>query len=358
MADSTLFIPDISGFTKFVKATEVRHSKHIIEELINLIIKNGSGVFEVAEIEGDAVFFYKEKKLPLEEVVRVARKIHNAFHRHLSYYEHGRLCNCGACLNAVDLKLKFIVHSGDISLAKFGSQKAKPYGDSVITAHRLLKNKIDLKEYLLFSNDFLQESEFQFDGDGSLEDDSLGTIPFKYLKIDHWKTDLVHEVEEVPNGKTDLTIEATSDIPISSESLFQFITDFRYRHLWNVDAEKVIYDEKTINRAGTDHYCIVNGKDLYFNTIKPDSGPDVLAYGEVLKNPTPLKYLETNFLLTPSSIKETSLKFIIRASFKWRVQLLFLPVIRRKMKQQARIVLDSIRESIATNKKELAEIQA
>ncbi len=358
MSQSTLFIPDISGFTKFVKSTEIRHSKHIVEELINIIIKKGSGLFEVAEIEGDAVFFYNEKKVSTEELVTVARKIFRAFHKHISYYENGRICNCGACLQAFDLKLKFIVHSGEISLAKFESQKAKPYGDAVITVHRLLKNKIDTSQYILFTEEYLGDSEFQFDGDGKMEDASLGTVPYKYLQIDHWKKDLITDVEEVPNGKVDLTIEASSDIPLDSEVLLQLISDFRYRHLWSKDVDRIIYDDKEINQAGTNHYCIVNGKDLYFNTIKPKARPDILTYGEVLKNPTPLKYLETNFLLTPSSIKETSLKFIIRASVKWKFQLLFLPVIRRKMKQQAMEILKDIKEAIPNHQKELAEIMA
>ncbi|MFC2085655.1 hypothetical protein ACFLRO_00420 [Bacteroidota bacterium] len=29
-----LFVPDISGFTQFVKATEISHSRHIIQELL------------------------------------------------------------------------------------------------------------------------------------------------------------------------------------------------------------------------------------------------------------------------------------------------------------------------------------
>lgn len=353
MSDSTLFIPDITGFTKFVKSTDINHSKHIIEELINIIIDNGSEVFEVAEVEGDAVFFYKEKKVSTEEIIRVAKKIFVAFHSHLSYYEHGRICNCGACLQTIDLKLKFIIHTGEIGLAKFGGQKAKPYGDSVIAAHRLLKNKIGLNQYLLFSDDSLAESKLEFDGSGTLEDSSLGTIPFKYLKIDHWESDIISQVEHIADGKVDITVEADSSIPIDSDALYQYISDFRFRKFWNKEAEKVIFDENKINRVGTDHYCIINGEDLLFNTIKPKVGPNILAYGEILKNPKQLKYVETNFLMTPASIKETSLKFVIKVGVKWKVQLLMLPIIKRKLQKQAKHVLKSINDSLAVHGEEL-----
>ena len=33
-----LFIPDISGFTKFVGENEIQHSRHIIEELQEVLI--------------------------------------------------------------------------------------------------------------------------------------------------------------------------------------------------------------------------------------------------------------------------------------------------------------------------------
>ena len=64
MGQALLFIPDISGFTNFVSNTEVNHSKHIIKELLELLIKKNALNLKLAEIEGDALFFYKEKILP------------------------------------------------------------------------------------------------------------------------------------------------------------------------------------------------------------------------------------------------------------------------------------------------------
>ena len=54
MKPSLLFIPDISGFTDFVNSTEVAHSQHVIEELLELIIANDELGLTVSEIEGDA----------------------------------------------------------------------------------------------------------------------------------------------------------------------------------------------------------------------------------------------------------------------------------------------------------------
>ncbi|MEM9143060.1 MAG: DUF2652 domain-containing protein, partial [Bacteroidota bacterium] len=67
MANSLLFLPDISGFTKFVQSTEVAHSQHVISELLEVLIDANTQQMELAEIEGDALFFYKEGELLSQE---------------------------------------------------------------------------------------------------------------------------------------------------------------------------------------------------------------------------------------------------------------------------------------------------
>ncbi len=345
MSESTLFIPDISGFTKFVKSTELSHSKHIIEELISIIVTQGKKSFEVAEVEGDAVFLYKETKMTPEELVDNAKRIYVAFHKHLRSYEHNRLCECGACTSAIDLKLKFIVHSGDISLANYGTGTSKPFGDAVIVAHRLLKNQVPMQEYILFTDHFVKKSELELDGDGTLLDESLGEITFKYLKIDHWKAEALIDKKELQREKVDLEISINEDIDLDAISLHRFISQFKYRHLWNKEAERVEYNEDAINQMGAQHFCVVNGKDLVFDTIKPDF-TEGLSYGEILKNPAPLKYMELNFLIREAASRRSHLKMVIKASLKWKVQKLLLPVLKRKLKGQASKTVQSLKEAI------------
>ena len=57
--NALFFIPDISGFTEFVHNTAINHSKHIISELLEILIDSNRSNFKLAEIEGDALFFYK-----------------------------------------------------------------------------------------------------------------------------------------------------------------------------------------------------------------------------------------------------------------------------------------------------------
>jgi len=51
---ATILIPDISGYTDFLTKTELVHSSHIINELLEAILAANSGEFVLSEVEGDA----------------------------------------------------------------------------------------------------------------------------------------------------------------------------------------------------------------------------------------------------------------------------------------------------------------
>src|SRR5260221_8301719 len=146
-----LFMPDISGFTKFVNETEIIHSQHIVQELLEILLDSNQIEMQVNEIEGDAIFFYKPGERPsLNELLKQAETMYINFHRHLQLYDHQRICNCGACQSAINLKLKIIIHYGEISRYSVKEHK-KLFGRDVIVIHRLLKNNIEHQEYLLMT---------------------------------------------------------------------------------------------------------------------------------------------------------------------------------------------------------------
>src|SRR5687768_14273394 len=111
-----LFIPDISGFTRFVTETEIEHSRLIIQELLEILINANQIGLEVSEIEGDAILFYKFGKAPeLKELYNQVEKMFCAFHRNLIAYENRRFCQCTACMSAIQLTLKVITHYGEFT---------------------------------------------------------------------------------------------------------------------------------------------------------------------------------------------------------------------------------------------------
>jgi hypothetical protein len=153
MADNgLLFIPDISGFTKFVNETEIEHSRIIIEELLENIINSNKIGLHISEVEGDAILFYRFGDSPsIEEISNQVEKMFCNFQKQIKSYEQARMCVCTACKSAVSLSLKIITHYGE-----FSSYSVKDFnkliGKDVIVAHQLLKNDIDMHEYWLITN--------------------------------------------------------------------------------------------------------------------------------------------------------------------------------------------------------------
>ena len=72
-----LFMPDISGFTQFVSETEILHSQHIIQELLEIIIDSNHLNLQISEIEGDAIFFYRPGDKPdLKSLLQQVEKLY------------------------------------------------------------------------------------------------------------------------------------------------------------------------------------------------------------------------------------------------------------------------------------------
>ena len=142
MADQAIvLIPDISGFTHFTKTTEIDHAAHIIAELLELLVESNDNNFTLAEIEGDAVLFYRiGEPLRREQLVEQCLTMFSNFHRRLMVIERDTVCQCSACQTTSNLTLKFIAHFGylkEIKVAHF----VKATGVDMIVAHRLLKKR-------------------------------------------------------------------------------------------------------------------------------------------------------------------------------------------------------------------------
>ncbi|HEU5292786.1 MAG TPA: DUF2652 domain-containing protein, partial [Cyclobacteriaceae bacterium] len=111
-----LFIPDISGFTKFINQIEIEHSRLIIQELLEALINANKIGLEVSEIEGDAILFYKFGEPPtLEELYKQVHAMFCEFHKSLIDYDQHKYCQCVACKSAGSLTLKVISHYGEFT---------------------------------------------------------------------------------------------------------------------------------------------------------------------------------------------------------------------------------------------------
>lgn len=157
-SNALIYFPDISGYTNFVNQTEINHSQLIIVDLLETIIKTLTLPFTISEIEGDAILFYKFGEPPkYEELIKESKNIFIKYHEKLKHIVKHNHCKCDACAGAYNLSLKFIVHFGIINLIKVGDFN-KLFGKDLIIAHKLLKNSLKQKEYILLTDYYTQIS--------------------------------------------------------------------------------------------------------------------------------------------------------------------------------------------------------
>ena len=151
-----LLIADISGFTGFMsqKSISLNHAKQIVVRLLKSVIDASESPLKVAEIEGDAVFFTAiVEGDPAAAASAIRRKLGDffeAFRSERDSIDALRSCSCDACVQVGSLRLKQVVHFGEVARETIGSFE-KFFGSDVILVHRMLKNTVGAKEYVMMT---------------------------------------------------------------------------------------------------------------------------------------------------------------------------------------------------------------
>src|SRR5438105_5877616 len=182
LQEGALVLADISGYSTFVAQTELDHSWSILHELLDTMVRNLEGRMDVSQVEGDAILFISG--LSTAEVIKALEETFVAFHRRLRDMEAVTTYPCNACANIGLLKLKFVVHHGKFSRQRLGNVE-QLHGTDVIVAHRLLKNRVPSKEYLLVTDAVLDRLPDEMRGRFTphAEESDLGTIAGGYEEI-------------------------------------------------------------------------------------------------------------------------------------------------------------------------------
>lgn len=289
MEKALYFMPDISGFTKFVNNTEVEHGIHIIAELLELLIDSDTLNLQLVEIEGDALFMFTSKIPNYKQLLEQTTVMLENFHKHTKSYESKRICNCGSCRTTTNLELKFLAHYGDLAFIKV-KNIVKPYGQDVIKIHRLLKNQVPVNEYLLFTNDAYDFYKTQVDETWikTSETYDLKSLEYFYKNLESIQKNVqittdYGNVENIENNIPSIILEKIIDD--NAQNIFTYISELKYRHLWDKEVKKIEFDENKVNRIGTQHNCVLNIGNLNFETIANDTSNDYdLVYGESTKD--------------------------------------------------------------------------
>lgn len=165
---SLLLIADIGGYTEYMGSHRMSlahaevHTARLLEKVIDAVPD-----FDLIEIEGDAAFLARQADTvdgdaTVALTLQAAMAMHQAFHveRH---NVATNLCPCNGCTQAENLKLKFVAHVGEVATQTI-RRRRKLVGIDVILVHRLLKNTVNVPEYLLFSEELYSTASTSMPG--------------------------------------------------------------------------------------------------------------------------------------------------------------------------------------------------
>jgi len=153
-----LVIVDISGYTEFITNRQVSllHAEQIITDLMESVIDVAEHPLTVNKLEGDAALLFREHApedgpAATRDVLAQVGGFFDAFGTCLARIRHERRhCSCDACSNTERLCLKAFVHAGEIAIKQV-RRFEELAGEEVIAIHRMLKNTVPSREYVLAS---------------------------------------------------------------------------------------------------------------------------------------------------------------------------------------------------------------
>ncbi len=187
-------VPDLTGFTRFVASADITFAKEVIPALLRRLIEANLLKMNVAEIEGDAIFFYKTGRLP--SVKRVAEQCKLFYKTFLDFMDSLEKIDPDGHEKYVadQLGLKVVIHYGQISSANIKG-RTKLLGEDVIITHKLLKNAIREDNYVLFTDKYLRKIRDPkklnswFHGDqltpGKEVYEYIGEVDYHYISLEN-----------------------------------------------------------------------------------------------------------------------------------------------------------------------------
>ena len=195
-----LLIADIGGYTDYMLThrMSLAHAEVCSARLLKKVIDAASD-FDLIEIEGDAAFLSRRAD-SLEDgavaaTAEAAVVMHRAFHEERQHVATN-LCPCANCVQAGNLKLKFVAHIGEVAIQTINKRR-RLVGIDVIHVHRMLKNPVEAPEYVLFSEELYRTGETALpDAVHEISQDleGIGSVRAYFVKIE----DLASSLPPVP----------------------------------------------------------------------------------------------------------------------------------------------------------------
>lgn len=178
-----LMLADIAGYTEFMRLHRLNlaHSQEITRRLLESMLDAVPGL-RLVEVEGDALFLSAAGS---SDWLPATVAMYEAFHTQQRWMVAHNLCSCDACRRIGSLYVKFVAHLGEVEEQRIRDAE-KLVGVDVIAVHRMLKNDVPAREYVLMSEPLFERLESRLRGRAvriEQELDGLGTMPLYFVEL-------------------------------------------------------------------------------------------------------------------------------------------------------------------------------
>jgi uncharacterized protein YndB with AHSA1/START domain len=237
------------------------------------MVRSLDGRMDVSQVEGDAILFISG--LSVTDVIQALMGTFVAFHRRLRDMQTVTTCPCNACASIGLLKLKFVVHFGKFSRQRLGNVE-QLHGADVIIPHRLLKNNVPSKEYLLVTDPVLErlDEETRAGFTRHVEHFDVGEITGGYVEIAYlWEQAQAAERKRVTTDEAQINSEVVVDTARSDVFKKMLNPRVMERYLFADDVEAV--PGARGEDLGAEFHCHHGGSLVNMRVVSVDPGSEL-----------------------------------------------------------------------------------
>lgn len=263
-----LLFADITGYTEYIRETELMHSQDVVADLLETIVNSVEPVFTLSKLEGDAAFAYANSdSVNPSMMLDTVEASYFAFRKRLRDVVHATTCPCDACIRIPELDLKFFIHDGEYVVRRI-ARSEELTGSDVILLHRLAKGSAGTA---VENPAFAVYTRATIDVMG-MDPEVLGFTPFTEHfddvgDIDVFVQDLsrlwTFEQERNRDYVTsrDAVHELSFETPASPALVWDYLTDPVKRLLWQRGVTELISQTEGRRGIGSINHCM-HGEEL------------------------------------------------------------------------------------------------
>lgn len=261
-----LIVADISGYTKFLTATELEHADGILRQIFETLLPKFSLPLRVSNLQGDAIFAYATDTdlASGQYLLDFTERIYCLFSRTRDRIKINSDCPCKACAGVADLDLKFVIHFGEYTSQRIGD-RLELAGPNVVTTFRLLKNTTSKQQgidaYALMTESALHGLDLgkYFTSSPRHQEtyDHLGEVRFVLHDLAGiWEQERERQAIRVSTEERLLADDPNCIVPISPEATFVLVTRPEVRaRILDVKSLEKVDDSNPRFEKGTTYRC-------------------------------------------------------------------------------------------------------